>query len=298
MNRARALTPSEYGLYAFVICIWSTSWIGMRWQVGVVAPEVSVVWRFMIAGAAMFALAFLRRAPLRYGAADHLRFAGMGMMMFSSNFMFFYHATTMIPSGLVSVVFSLTAIVNLLLAALLFGQRITPRGALGAAMGFAGIALMFAPQIAGLTFNRDSALGLVLSLCGTLCFCSGNLFSGDSQRRGISVLSACAWAMSYGALWAAAVALLLGRPFTVEWTWLYWSALIYLALLASVATFYAYLTLLGRIGAGRAGYATVLIPVLALMISTLFENYHWSAISALGAALALGGNLLVMRRSI
>lgn len=296
MNRTSFLSASDLGLYGLVIVAWSTSWIAMRYQVGVVAPEISVFWRFAIAAVAMFALALIRKEPLRYGMADHFRFAAMGIFLFSSNFILFYHGAQYIPSGLLSVVFSLASIINLLLAALLFGQKITPRIALGATMGTAGIVLLFAPQIIGVTFDHASAVGLAFCICGTLCFCMGNLFSGDSQKRGISVISASAWGMAYGTVWAGLVSSALGRAFIVEWTFTYWFALIYLALIASVVAFYSYLTLLGRIGAGRVGYATVIFPVFALMISTVFEHYQWNFTAAAGAVLALAGNVLVMSR--
>lgn len=296
LNRTSAFSASDYGLYALVVLAWSTSWIAMRYQVGVVAPEISVFWRFLLAAVAMFVLAGIRRAPLRYGFSDHARFAAMGVFMFSTNFILFYHGAQVIPSGLLSVVFSLASIINLLLAAVIFKQPITPRAAFGALMGTVGIALLFAPQILGANFDKVSAWGLLLCVCGTLCFCTGNLFSGGSQRRGVSVISASAWGMLYGTVWAGIVSWFLGRAFIVEWTFSYWFALIYLALMASVVAFYSYLTLLGRIGAGRAGYATVMFPVFALLISTFAENYQWTSMAVAGAALALGGNLLVMRQ--
>lgn len=296
MKRPQSLAASDLGLYALVVLAWSTSWIAMRYQVGIVAPEISVFWRFAIAAVAMFSLALIRKEPLRYGFADHLRFAAMGIFLFSSNFILFYHGAQYIPSGLLSVVFSLASIINLLLAAVLFRQSITPRVALGAMMGTIGIGLLFAPQILGVTFDHASAVGLAFCVCGTLCFCMGNLFSGDSQKRGVSVISASAWGMSYGTIWAGLVSAVLGRAFIVEWTFTYWFALIYLALIASVVAFYSYLTLLGRIGAGRVGYATVVFPVFALMISTVVENYQWTFTAAAGAVLALAGNVLVMSR--
>ncbi|MGL4812732.1 MAG: DMT family transporter, partial [Beijerinckiaceae bacterium] len=155
--KPHALGASDYILYALVVIAWSTSWIAMRYQVGVVAPEVSVLWRFLIAAVAMFVIALWRGEPLRHSRADHLRFAAMGMLMFSTNFILFYHGAKHIPSGLLSVVFSLASIINLLLAAVLFGQTISARVALGAVMGSAGIGLLFAPEIMGTQFDVTAA---------------------------------------------------------------------------------------------------------------------------------------------
>jgi drug/metabolite transporter (DMT)-like permease len=289
------LTSFDLTLYAIVLFAWGTSWIGMRMQVGNVPPETSVFWRYVIAASAMMLVAGLRGGRLAYPAADHLRFAAMGVFMFSTNFMLFYHGALVIPSGLLAVVFSAASIINLVLGWALFDQRMTARLAAGAALGFSGILLLFAPQIMGATFDHASLIGLLLCIAGTFCFCTGNQISASSQRRGVAVIPATAWSMTYGALWAGVVSLAMGHSFAIEWSLPYVGSLVFLALSASVLAFYAYLTLLGRIGAGRAGYATVMFPVIALAISTIFEGYVWTWPAIAGATLALAGNWLVLR---
>jgi drug/metabolite transporter (DMT)-like permease len=288
------MAAGDLGLYGLVLFAWGTSWIGMHHQVGVVAPEVSVAWRFWLAAGAMLLIAAFRRERLAYGLADHARFAAMGVLMFSSNFMMFYHGAAVLPSGLLAVVFSLASIVNLALAALLGREKVSLRLVLGATLGTTGIALLFAPELLGASFDRSAALGLALCVAGTFSFCLGNLLSQDSQRRKVAVIPGAAFGMTYGALWASFVALALGRPFILDWSAPYVGSLVFLALSASVLAFYAYLTLLGRIGAGRAGYATVMFPVVALAISTAYEGYQWTPLAMAGAALALAGNLLVL----
>lgn len=291
-----SLTAFDVVLYGLVLFGWGTSWIAMRWQVGPVAPEVSVVWRFAIAAAVMFAIAAARGDRLVYGRAEHARFAAMGVLIFSSNFMLFYHGAAVIPSGLLAVVFSLASIVNMLLAALLGREALDGRALMGALCGAAGIGLLFAPEIAGREFGAGAAFGLALCIVGTFSFCLGNLVSGDSQRRGAAVIPATAWGMAYGCAWAALVSVGLGRSFILDWSARYVGSLLFLALSASVLAFYAYLTLLGRIGAGRAGYATVMFPLIALAISTALEGYQWTVPALLGAALAVAGNVAVLAR--
>jgi drug/metabolite transporter (DMT)-like permease len=289
------LTSFDLTLYGLVLFAWGTSWIGMRMQVGVVPPETSVFWRYVIAASAMMGIAALRRERLTYAFADHLRFAAMGVFMFSTNFMLFYHGALVIPSGLLAVVFSAASIINLGLGLVLFGQRLTTRLAAGALLGFGGILLLFAPQIMGATFDHAALVGLIMCIVATFSFCTGNQISASSQKRGVAVIPATAWGMAYGAIWAALVTLVLGNSFAIDWSLPYLGSLLFLALSASVLAFYAYLTLLGRIGAGRASYATVMFPVIALAISTMFEGYVWTWPAILGATLALAGNWLVLR---
>ena len=275
--------------------VWGTSWIALKAQLGEVSPEVSTLWRFLLAAPLMWLWAAARGETLAYPAADHRRFAAAGALMFSSNFVLFLYGGQYLPSGLLAVVFSLVSILNLLLGAAFLGQPIMPRVALGGVLGAAGIALLYSPQIAG-GVQRGALLGLAFCLAGTLSFCAGNLVSTAIQRRGVPLLAATAWGMTYGVAALAAIVLVRGQPLIVEWTPRYLGATLYLALFASVVAFASYLTLLRRIGAARAGYATVLFPIVALAVSTLVEGYRWTLAAILGAALALAGNVLVLRR--
>ena len=292
---ASRLAPADLGLYAVTVFVWGTSWIALKGQLGEVSPEVSTLWRFLLAAPLMWLWALARGDALAYPAADHRRFAAAGALMFSSNFVLFLYGGQYLPSGLLAVVFSLVSILNLLLGAAFLGQPIMPRVAVGGVLGAAGIALLYSPQIAG-GVQRGALLGLAFCLAGTLSFCAGNLVSTAIQRRGVPLLAATAWGMTYGVAALAAIVLVRGQPLIVEWTPRYLGATLYLALFASVVAFASYLTLLRRIGAARAGYATVLFPIVALAVSTLVEGYRWTLAAILGAALALAGNVLVLRR--
>ncbi len=295
-HRPAGLSGYDMALYATVVFAWSTSWIALKWQLGVVSPEVSIMWRFAIASVIMFAWAGMSGARLRYPPAMHLRFLALGLLIFGFNFVSFYYGGLSTPSGLLAVVFSTASLFNMLLAWPILGQRIEGRVALGAALGLGGVFLMFAPRLFGASFDAAAALGLGLCVFGTLLFCSGNMLSAWIQRSGVAVIPATAWGMLYGALSLAAFAAAKGDPFVVEPTAKYVGGLLWLSTVSSVMAFVAYLTLLGRIGAARAGYSTVMFPVFALLISTVAEGYQWTAPAALGLALVMAGNVLVLRR--
>jgi drug/metabolite transporter (DMT)-like permease len=291
---ARPFEPVDYGLYALTVLAWSASWFAISLQVGVVSPEVNLIWRFSIATVLMFAWVLLSRRRLAFPLSDHLRFAALGILMFSSNFLLFYYGALYLVSGLLSVVFSLASVVNMLLAAVVTREPPSPRVLIGGLAGFAGIALMFYPEMAAHGLSGSTLTGLLFCVGGTLCFCTGNLLSAVNQRRGLPIVSVNAWGMLYGTLWSTALALLLGKPFIVEPTLSYFGALIFLAVVSTVVAFAAYLTLLGRIGAARAGYSTVMFPVFALLISTALEGYAWTPYAISGLALVAIGNVLVI----
>ncbi len=291
----RPFEALDYGLYAVTVVAWSLSWFAIEFQVGRVANEVTIVWRFAIATVLMFGWVALKRGQLRFAPAEHLRFAALGVLMFSSNFLVFYYGASYLVSGLLSVVFSLASVVNMLLGAVVMRERPSPRILAGGLIGFAGIALMFLPEVAAHGLSGGTLIGLGLCVAGTLSFCVGNLISAGGMRNGLPLISMNAWGMLYGTLWSALLAFLFGRTFTIDPSVTYLGSVLFSAVVSTVLAFAAYLTLLGRIGAARAGYATVMFPIFALLISTTLEGYRWTAFAIAGLVLVAIGNVLVVR---
>jgi drug/metabolite transporter (DMT)-like permease len=290
------MTAYDYLLYGITVFAWSTSWSAIKFQIGIVAPEVSLVWRFLISAALMWAWAIVARLPLRYGLDLHLRFLVMGATLFSMNFLLMYYAGATLPSGLLSVVFALTAVVTPVLGIAFLGTRLTLPLGVGGLLGVLGVALMFWPQIAGSTFDMSALTGLGFALASVAFFSIGSVVSAGVQRRQVPVMAANAWGMTYGTIIVAALAILRGDTFIFDVSVGYIGSLLFLAIVSSGLAFWSYLTLIGRIGSERAGYAAVMYPVFALMISTVLEGYHWTIIAIVGLVFALGGNVLVMRR--
>ncbi|WP_448951301.1 DMT family transporter [Labrys neptuniae] len=284
----------DLGLYAGVVFVWGTSWIALHMQLGVVAPEVSLLWRFLLAAVMMLGWVVFSGGRLAFAWKDHLAFAVLGLLLFSTNFLCFYYGGLSTPSGLLAVVFSLASVFNIVLGAICFRQKPSVRAVVAALMGFAGVGLMFAPQLAGDHLSRAALIGLLLCVAGTLSFCLGNMLTLSLKKRAISLTSATAWGMVYGSLFLLIFSFARGQAFIIEANPHYLGALLWSALLSSVAAFAAYLSLLSRIGASRAGYSTVLFPVVALAISTIFEGYVWSTLAITGLATVLAGNLLML----
>ncbi len=289
--------PFETGdgvLFAVVVLSWSLSWFALSLQVGDVAVQTSLMWRFIIAAAVMLVWAKVAGEPMRFAARTHALFAALGLFIFCLNFILFYYGSIYLISGLLSVVFSLASVFNLVIASALDRRLPSARVAFGATLGVAGIALMFAPEIGGQDWSGGALLGLGLCVLGTLSFCTGNQVSARLQAAKISVVSASAWGMTYGAVLSGMMALALGRSLAPSTDPVWIGSLVFLAIVSSVVAFWAYLNLLGRIGSARAGYATVVFPVLALVVSALVEDYRFGVLSAVGLLCVLAGNVLVL----
>jgi drug/metabolite transporter (DMT)-like permease len=284
-------------LYLATVAIWGSSWLGIKYQLGVVAPEVSVLYRFVLAAALLLGWCWLRGLSLRFTWRQHVGLAAQGVPLFSLNYIIFYVATNYLTSGLVAVTFSTITVMNIVFGAVLLGAPIRPRVALGALLGIAGLSLVFWPDLAAFDTGSAGLIGLGLSLIATAFASLGNMASARNQRAGIPVVQANAVGMVYGALCTLAVVLARGVPFSFDPSPLYVGALVYLALFATVIGFGCYLTLLGRIGADRAAYTGVVFPVVALGLSTVFEGFVWTELALAGVALIVVGNVVVLARS-
>jgi drug/metabolite transporter (DMT)-like permease len=212
--------------------------------------------------------------------------------LFCLNFLCFYYASQWITSGLEAVVFSTAPIWNAINGRIFLGRPIRRQVMVGALLGLTGIVLLFAPQMVGHWNDSRVLMDLALTLGGTLCFSCGNLLSSRMQALGLTPWLTNTWAMLIGATTLGLAALALGMPFALEPGTRYFGALLYLALPGSVIGFTAYLLLVGRIGPDRAAYSTVLFPIVALTISTIYEGYHWTPTALAGLGLVLAGNLL------
>ena len=283
-------------LYAVTVLIWGTSWLAIIYQLGVVDPMVSVAYRFILAAVIMHGLCWVRRQPMRFSRRDHCFLALQGASLFALNYWLFYNAELHIASGLAAVVFSTIIVWNILIGAVWIRHPLDRRVLLGAGLGLCGIALVFWPEVQDFEANETGLYGLGLSIVATILASLGNIASARNQQAGISVLSSNAWAMTYGAGLMVLLALVSGKPFDFMATPLYVGALLYLSVFASVIAFWSYLTLVGEIGPDRAAYATLLFPLVALGLSTVFEDYVWTLPAILAVCLILGGNLLTLRK--
>jgi drug/metabolite transporter (DMT)-like permease len=286
------MKPIEFLLYCVVVFGWSTSWLPLKWQLGVVAPEVSLFWRFLIAATVMFIISFSLRQSLKFDWRTHLHTALLGLFIFSTNFAFFYHGGKGVASGLLAVVFSSASLVNVVMIAVLGRSRPRFTHLLAAGVGLTGVVCLFWRE---LELSDTALTSLGLCLIGTLFFCTGNMVSAACQKRGIPLFASISWGMFYGACFLALFSLISHHEFIIEPTAKYVLGLVWLAVVSSVMTFAAYLALIGRIGAGRAGYATVIFPVFALLISTMFESFAWSGLAFFGLALVICGNVIMLR---
>lgn len=281
-------------LYAGIVLIWGATWLPVKLQLGLVPPSVSVAYRFWLAAAILFAWCLARGLSLRFDRRQHGAIAAMGVTLFCTNFVFIYHGSQYLPSGLVAIVFSMIVLMNMVNGALFFRRSIDRRVAIGAVFGLIGICTTFWEDILAFDAASGASLGLLLCLIGTYSASLGNMLSAKNQMNGLPILQSNAWGMAYGAAAISAYVLATGQEWRFDASPVYVGSLLYLAVIGSILGFGTYLTLLGRIGPERAAYSSLLYPIVALGISTFAEDYHWTPRVFAGLGLILFGNLLVL----
>ena len=280
--------------YTITVLIWGSTWLGIKFQLGNVEPALSVSYRFALAALILFVWCLARRLPLRFSRADHFYIAMQGAFLFAFNYLLFYLAELQITSGLAAVVFSTIVVMNLLNGRFFLGTPIEMKVLFGGAMGMLGLIFLFWPEMAAVNFSGPVIVGMLLSFAATYLASLGNILSARNQRRKLPVVQTNAYGMAYGSICMALVVIVSGAPITIDLSAPYLLSLVYLALFGSVIAFGCYLSLVGRIGPGRAAYATLLFPVVALALSTIWEDYQWTISGFCGIALILCGNYLAL----
>lgn len=277
------------------VLVWGTTWIAIENQLGTVAPEVSIFYRYILAALLLFAWCTVRGLPLRFSLTAHTRFILLGLLLFCLNYIVTYHAQLYIGSALTAICFSTMLWMNIINARIFFGMRAGVGVVAGSMLGIAGIVFLFLPQVDTLSLSDATFYGAALCVLGAFIASLGNMVSQWAQQENLPIVQSNAWGMLYGALLTGGIAFGQGLLFTFDWSAAYIVSMLYLVVFGSIIAFGAYLTLLGRIGAHKAGYAMVMFPVVALIISILFEGLEpgWNILA--GIALVIAGNVLILR---
>jgi drug/metabolite transporter (DMT)-like permease len=282
--------------FLLITLIWSSTWIVIKDQLGAVPPAWSVTYRFVIAGAAMFAWAAASGASLRLGRRGHLFACLFGIPQFCLNFNFVYAAEHHVTSGLVATVFALLMVPNSALAWLFLKQKAGWGFVAGSAIACAGVALLFVQEIrASPVPAAQVLLGIGLTVLGVLSASVANILQASRRLAAWPLASLLAWGMVYGVIANALLAWTVAGPPAIEARPAYWLGLVYLGLFASALAFPLYFAVMRAVGPGKAAYSSVLVPIIAMLLSTLFEGYRWSALAVAGGLLALTGLVIALR---
>ncbi len=281
-------------LYIITVLIWGSTWININYQLGEVAIEASIAYRFAIAAMLFFIICWFRCENLRYSLKQHIQLVAFGVCLFCLNFVFLYTAQQTVSSAITCITFSTIVFMNMLNSTFWFKTTISTRAYAGGMLGLTGITLMFWNDIKDFSLNDSVIVGVVLCLIGTTFASLGNMLSIANHRQAIALMPANAWGMSYGVIVMLLILWFKGESLSFSWTVPYISSLLYLSVFGSVIAFTCYLTLMNRMGANKASYANIMYPAVAVVLSTLFENFLWSFSTLTGLILVMLGNWVAL----
>lgn len=282
---------------AIIICTlaWGTTWYAITLQLGVVDPVVSVVYRFALAAALLFAWGALRGERLMLTRAQHMAAMGVGFFTFCINYAFVYWAEERVSSAVVAVLFASLAFVNLIGFRIAFGVRASPLAWGAALLGVIGVVVLSWDEVISAEMGAVARMGIVMTFIAVLGSALGNIFARRGELAGSSVIASTAWAMAYGVGFLGAFALATGKAWAFEWSWAYVLSLTHLAVIGSVVAFMLYFNLARRRGYATASYISALTPPVAMLVSALFEGKSWGLVGLAGVALVLAGQVLLLR---
>ena len=283
-------------LYFVVLLAWGSSWFAISFQLGDVAPQVSIVWRFLLASITLFIWCYFRGLKLSFPWRDHLSWLLLGFFLFCVNYICAYFGTFFLASGLVCLIFSTLTLFTVFNGFVFFKKPIRLPILVGAVVGIAGLSIIFSNEISSADWSLESGVvkGFLWMLLATFFASIGMLLSGQFQARKMPLVQSNAFSMLYGSLILVSYITVSDVSFSFNTSYSYVISLVYLALIASVIGFGVYLKLVGNIGADKASYVNIFTPTIALLLSTLFENYDWSWVGLIGVLLIIIGNIIVL----
>ena len=287
---------NNFILFIVTLFCWSPTWYVIKFQLGYVDPLLSVFYRFLFASFLIFFYLLIKKKKLKFSINHHVWFLFFGICLYSLNYVFFYLSNTYLISAFPAIVFSTVVMMNILGDFFYFKKRPSLKTLIGATIGMIGILIIFNDEIFNFNLHNDTHLGLFLALIGTFCASTGNMIHQRNLNHNFPLIETIAYAMLYGSLISLLITQIKGTEFLFELTFSYIASLTYLSIVGSIFAFIFYLKLLERVGAGRAGYVGVIMPVLALLISTIFENLEWKISLITGLPILIIGAILIINQ--
>jgi drug/metabolite transporter (DMT)-like permease len=289
---------SAPALFAIATLIWGSTWLAITFQLGIVPAAISVAYRFALAALLLAIWCRATGRSLAFSRRDHTFLIAQGVLMFGANYVVIYEAERYLTSGLVAVLFSTIVFTNPIGMWIVYRAPLARRTLFAAALGVAGVVLLFLRELAEVQNSTGVAIGVAFGLAGTLLLATGgNLIAVRNHDARVGILEGTVWGMAWGAATAALIATFTGATWTFDAHAGYVLSLTYLAVFGSIVAFGAYFTLIRRVGVGVASYTGVATPVIAVLLSTLFEGFAWTWTAVLGVALAATGNFIALKRN-
>lgn len=281
-------------LFGLPVLIWGSTWYAITFQLGSVDPLLSVAYRFWTSALLLLGFCVITKRSLRFTINQHLRIALQGALLFGFNYWLVYQAEELINSGLVAIGFSTIIFFNLIFGAVLLKRKVESKIIGGALLGLVGTAIIFWNEISQFEATQEGIIGVSLCVISVMIASLGNITSAKNSSLKIPVIQATGFGMLYGAIIMTVLAIALGKTLAIDLSANYLLSMGYLIIFGSIVAFIAYLTLVSEIGPAKAAYSIVLVPLVAVTISTLLEDFQFTVFTGLGMVFLVSGNFFAL----
>lgn len=290
------MTISVIFLYLITITAWGSAFFFTTYQINAVSIEWSVFYRFFFTSLIFFLISIIYKKKNSFLLKDHIIYFLLGILLFSLHFIAVYYSISIIKSGLTAVGFSSILIMNVVLSKVLLKNKFEIPVIIGSLFGILGIIFIFLPELTNIKNSSLIIFGFLLSFFAALIASFGNTLSEWYQKKGGEIIQTSAWGMIYGCMISALFAIIRGHDISFDFSSKFIFSLLYLVIFCTTIAFWAYLSLIKKIGSRKAAYAWVAAPLVALFLSFLFENYQWTQLSIIGSLFLIFGNILILKK--
>ena len=281
-------------LYIVTVLIWGSTWLAIEFQLGDVDVPASVAYRFMISAVLMWGYCRWANVPMTFSARNHCFILLLALSNFSINYAVIYSSQQYLSSAMSSIAFSTMLLMNIVNTRLFFGTKITIKTYVGAVSGILGIIALFWDDLSVAVDGSNTLWGLALVITGALIASLGNMASVRNSRANMNIFAVNAWGMLYGTIILTLLVLVSDAEFSFSMQPSYVASLLYLAVFGTVIAFATYYVLLNDMGPEKASYVIVLFPIVAVVLSSIFEDFTWTDNTFMGFALVLLGNAIIL----
>ena len=257
----------------------------------------SVFYRFFLSSIIILVFCVFKKINLRFSLKEHLLIAALGISLFNINYVFFYLSTVHLISGFVALCFSSILFMNVVNNIVFKRKYPKIMTLVGGLIGTLGLLFIFYGEIISFEFSKGTSIGILLGVLATYFASIGNLISEYTSKVKLNVVAVTGYGMLYGSVTLLIYLLVVGIDLNFDFSYRYIISLLYLSIFGSVFGFILYLSIIKNIGANDAAYVAIIMPLIALIISTIFEGLIWDMNLYIGAFLVLFGNILILKRN-
>ena len=284
-------------LFISTLIVWGPTWYIIKFQLGIVDPMTSVFYRFFLSSIIILVFCVLKKINLKFSLKEHLLIAALGISLFNINYVFFYLSTVHLISGFVALCFSSILFMNVVNNIVFKRKYPKIMTLVGGLIGTLGLLIIFYDEIINFEFSKSTSIGILLGVLATYFASIGNLISEYTSKIKLNVVAVTGYGMLYGSVTLLIYLFVVGIDLNFDFSYRYIISLLYLSIFGSVFGFILYLSIIKNIGANDAAYVAIIMPLIALIISTIFEGLIWELNLYIGAFLVLFGNILILKRN-